>query len=269
MGTNTNIQWTDVSWNIARGCTKVDADCKFCYMYRDSFDGTRYAPDVVRKTKTVFNLPSKTKEPSKIFTSSLTDFYHPECDSFRDAAWDQIRANPQHVYQILTKRPERIAMFTPQDICEMPNVWIGTSVGHQDSVHRIATLVDCPIPNHKFISFEPLYGPIHLNWALLFGIDWIIVGGESGNENGKYKYRTCSIDWIMDIYDGATAEGIPVFIKQSGTHLQKQRIAHAKENELCMATINELVKDRHGVNYMGDDYKQFPQQMVDYLTVKP
>ena len=262
---NSNIGWTDHTWNIARGCTKVDADCKYCYMYRDSFDATRYDPATIRKTKTVFNIPSKVKEPSKIFTSSLTDFYHPECDSFRDAAWDQVRANPQHVYQILTKRPERIAMYTPEDICNMANVWIGTSVGHQDSIHRVHTLVDCPIPNHKFISFEPLYGEIKLHWAELYGIDWIIVGGESGNETGKYKYRPCFIDWIMDIWDGAQSAGIPVFIKQGGTYLQKQRIEHARQEGACQATLTEYVKDRHGVNYMGQGFKQFPVQMTNHL----
>lgn len=75
MGLKSEIQWTDATWNIARGCTKVDEDCKFCYMYRDSFDGTRYNPRQVVQTKTVFNLPLKLKEPSKIFTCSLTDFF--------------------------------------------------------------------------------------------------------------------------------------------------------------------------------------------------
>jgi protein gp37 len=75
MAQTTNISWTDATWNIARGCTKVDEDCKFCYMYRDSFDSTRYNPLEIVRTKTVFNLPLKLKEPSKIFTCSLTDFF--------------------------------------------------------------------------------------------------------------------------------------------------------------------------------------------------
>ncbi len=115
MGTKTNIQWTDVSWNIARGCTKVDADCKFCYMYRDSYDNTRYNPLEVVRTKTVFDLPLKVKEPSKIFTCSLTDFFHPAIDLYRDDAWDIIRRCPQHTFQILTKRPERIIEHTPEE----------------------------------------------------------------------------------------------------------------------------------------------------------
>lgn len=81
---DSKIQWTDHPWNIAVGCVKVDADCKFCYMYRGSLNNTRYDPKVVRKTKTVFNLPLKIKEPSKFFTSSLTDVFLEECDSFRD-----------------------------------------------------------------------------------------------------------------------------------------------------------------------------------------
>jgi protein gp37 len=115
MGENSAIQWTDVTWNIARGCSKVDEDCKFCYMYRDSFDGTRYNPREVVRTKTVFNLPLKVKEPSKIFTCSLTDFFHEDIDSYRNEAWDIIRKCPHHTFQILTKRPERIIDCLPAD----------------------------------------------------------------------------------------------------------------------------------------------------------
>ena len=116
MASKSQIQWTDATWNIARGCTKVDEDCKFCYMYRDSFDSTRYNPLEIVKTTTVFDLPLKLKEPSKIFTCSLTDFFHEGCDLFRQDAWDIIRKCPQHKFQILTKRPERI-------IDNLPSFW--------------------------------------------------------------------------------------------------------------------------------------------------
>lgn len=233
MAQKSNIQWTDATWNVARGCTKVDGDCKFCYMYRDSFDSTRYNPLEIVRTKTVFNLPLKLKEPSKIFTSSLTDFFHPAIDSYRNEAWDIIRSCPQHAFQILTKRPERITECLPEDWGSgWGNVWMGTSVGNPGGIQRIHDLlkVDAKI---RFVSFEPLWAKVDMNLDILdlIKIDWAIIGGESGNETGKYRYRPCEIEWIESLVNdlGATTE---IFIKQMGTHLAK---------ELKMS-------DRHGGN---------------------
>src|SRR5690242_4261785 len=152
---NSNIQWTDHTWNVARGCTKVDADCKFCYMHRDSLKGTRYDPKEVTRTKTVFNLPLKIKEPSRIFTSSLTDFFIEEIDSYRNEAWDIIRRCPQHTFQILTKRPERIMERLPhywEDV--RPHVWLGTSIGSQKSIQRLYDLIVPIQPGIKFLSLD-------------------------------------------------------------------------------------------------------------------
>lgn len=221
MGLNSNIQWTDVTWNIARGCTKVDEDCKYCYMYRDSFDNSRYNPMQVTKTKTVFNLPLKIKEPSKIFTSSLTDVFHVDCDSFRDEMWDIIRKCPQHTFQILTKRPERIIDNTPDDMLQADNIWFGTSVGSPKGMQRIYDLlkVDCKI---RFISFEPLHERIDMNLDIsdLVKIHWAIIGGESGNETGKYRYRPCHQEWMEEIINDL-APATAIFIKQMGTHMAK------------------------------------------------
>lgn len=241
MGQTSNIQWTDATWNIARGCTKVDEDCKFCYMYRDSFDSTRYNPLNVVRTKTVFNLPLKLKEPSKIFTSSLTDFFHEEIDSYRHEAWDIIRKCPQHTFQILTKRPERIMDHLPPYWDEIRSrIWLGTSIGNQKSIHRLFELIAPIQPGIKFLSLEPMYGEIilPLNDQVDMGhkvknlIDWVIIGGESGNETGKYRYRPCDIKWIEAIIADCQAAGIAVFVKQLGTHLAK----------------GMGLKDRHGGN---------------------
>jgi protein gp37 len=254
MGNISSIQWTDSTWNIARGCTKVDEDCKFCYMYRESLNGTRYNPLNVVRTKTVFNLPLKLKTPSKIFTSSLTDFFHPQIDSYRDEAWNIIRKCPQHTFQILTKRPERISRQTlpfekiindgivtgGKMFSALPNVWMGTSIGCQDGLSRLYSLIHSVWKGTKFLSLEPLHGPIDFNSDLCdkcgnpvfdHGIDWVIVGGESGNENGKYRYRECKIEWIESIVDQCQKTGVPVFVKQLGTHLSKKM----------------GLKDRHGV----------------------
>jgi len=223
MAQKSNIQWTDATWNVARGCTKVDGDCKFCYMYRDSFDSTRYNPLEIVRTKTVFNLPLKLKEPNKIFTSSLTDFFHPAIDSYRNEAWDIIRKCPQHTFQILTKRPERIMECLPDDWGQgWDNVWMGTSVGNPGGMQRIYNLLNATAKT-RFISFEPLWAKVDMNLDILdlIKIDWAIIGGESGNETGKYRYRPCEIEWIESlVFDlEATTE---IFIKQMGTHLAKE-----------------------------------------------
>jgi protein gp37 len=232
MGQKSNIQWTDATWNIARGCTKVDEDCKFCYMYRDSFDGTRYNPRQVVRTKTVFNLPLRTKEPSKIFTCSLTDFFHEAIDSYRQEAWETIRKCPQHTFQILTKRPERIKDNTPVDLLQADNIWFGTSVGSKKGKKRIYDLLntDCKT---RFVSFEPLHERVDMNLGLsdLIKIHWAIIGGESGNESGQYRYRPCKLEWIEELISDLTPT-TAIFVKQLGTHLAK---------ELKMS-------DRHGGN---------------------
>lgn len=233
MGQSSSIQWTDATWNVARGCTKVDEDCKFCYMYRDSFNSTRYNPLEIKRTKTVFDLPLKLKEPSKIFTSSLTDFFHEAIDSYRDEAWDIIRKCPQHTFQILTKRPERIMEHVPDDWGHgWDNVWLGTSIGSQKAIKRLDSLEKVTAKT-KFISFEPLHEEIKTGFVGM--VDWVIIGGESGNETGKYRYRPCQLEWIESIIEGYKnhhLKDVKIFVKQLGTHLAKQL----------------GLKDRHGGN---------------------
>lgn len=231
MSTTTAIQWTDATWNIARGCTKVDEDCKFCYMYRDSMDKTRYDPTSVIRTKTVFDMPLKYKKtksecwdgPPLIFTSSLTDVFHSDIDGYRHEMWEIIRKCPHLTFQILTKRPELIRGNLPSDWgCGYPNVWLGTSVGAEAGLHRARILADIPAAV-RFISFEPLHGYIETNWDLswIMRFDWVIIGGESGNENGKYRYRPCEIEWMEELKYAFDSCGVAVFVKQMGTHLSK------------------------------------------------
>lgn len=229
-------------------------------MYRDSFDHTRYNPFQVVKTKTVFNMPLKLKlERSEvwhgrplIFTSSLTDVFHQDIDQFRHEMWYIIRKCPQFIFQILTKRPERISEHLPEFWDEIKDrCWLGTSVGSQNGIQRMIDLsmVECGI---KFLSLEPLHGEISLSSATIYveqlkesfhvlpAFDWVIVGGESGNEHGKYKYRHCELAWIEKIVNDCTKNSIPVFVKQMGTYLAK---------ELKMS-------DRH-----GGDINEFPEHL--------
>lgn len=261
MGAQTNIQWCDLTWNIAVGCRKVDADCKFCYMYRESLNGTRYQPREVRKTKTVFDLPLRYKEteskvwsgPPLVFTSSLTDVFIEEIDHFRHEMWDIIRQCPHLTFQILTKRPERIMAHLPEDWGDgWDNVWLGTSIGHEGAMHRYYDLEQVRAKT-KFISFEPLWGPLHevlnnFSGYELRHVQWVIIGGESGNEIGQYRYRQCLPFWIDDIRHIFQGAGVPVFIKQLGTHIAK----------------NLELKDRHGgdINEWPEHLKvrEFPQK---------
>lgn len=170
--------------------------------------------------------------------SSLTDVFHPDIDSYRHEAWDIIRQCPQHTFQILTKRPERIKAHLPEFWDEIKNhVWLGTSIGSQDSISRVDFLPDIYNKSIQFLSLEPLHGQIILpfheyhdaGWRFT---NWVIIGGESGNETGLYRYRPCKLEWIENLIDQCREYNIPVFVKQLGTHLSK---------ELGMS-------DRHGSN---------------------
>jgi len=222
MGATSNIEWTDATWNIAVGCSKVDADCKYCYMFRDSMSDTRYEAGVVKRTKTVFTLPLRLKQPSRVFTSSLTDFFHVECDSFRDQAWDIIRRCPQHTFQILTKRPERIRETLPSFYPEIAGrCWLGTSVGHQGAAHRLDHLAKLQdVGSLLWLSAEPLHTALDIS-AYIHFLGWVVIGGESGNESGKYRYRPCELGWMGALAQICKDNGVPYFLKQLGTHLAK------------------------------------------------
>lgn len=259
MGVESSIQWTQATWNPWHGCRKVSAGCKYCYMYRDK-DRYGQDPTKVLRSKGNFNQPLKMKEPALIFTCSWSDWFIEEADAWRDEAWAIIKATPQHTYQILTKRPERIRHCLPEDWGDgYPNVWLGTSVEDQEQANkRIPHLLMNDAAIH-FVSAEPLLRPVDLtqvevNGLELFGmglteeekqagpkrftnalsedcwmgnkLDWVIVGGESGNHTGKWLYRTCDFHWIDGLITQCQANGVAVFVKQLGTQLAKDMHLH-------------------------------------------
>lgn len=229
MGQDSKIQWTNSTWNPWHGCKKVSPGCKYCYMYRDK---ERYGqdPTTVIRSKN-FNIPYKIQKiaqkngPLLVFTCSWSDFFIEEADPWRADAWEIIRNTPELTYQILTKRPERILDNLPPDWGEgYPNVWLGVSIEDNDVMPlRIIRLINIPA-KVRFISAEPLLGKLRL--LELTGLDelfdWIIVGGESGNDRGKYRYRPCQKEWIEHIIYCGEYLRIPVFVKQLGTHLSKE-----------------------------------------------
>lgn len=245
MGETTGISWTQATWNPWHGCQKVSQGCKFCYMYREK---ERYGQDprVVQRGKTTFNQPLKWKEPRLIFTCSWSDFFIAEADAWRDEAWDIIRGTPHHTYQILTKRPERIADHVPHD-WPLPNVWLGTSIESQPYVEkRIEHLLRIPAVV-RFLSCEPLLGPLDLSHYLYrlrctecgktsaqedsqtfefctdetivegSPISWVITGGESGP-----AARPSHPDWFRDIRDLCVAAGVAYHHKQNGEWLYRE-----------------------------------------------
>ncbi len=226
MSDTTAIAWTDATWNPWYGCTKVSPGCAHCYMFRDQ---VRYGrdPEIVTRSKTKFNDPLKWKEPRLVFTCSWSDWFHEAADAWRDEAWAIIRKTPHLTYQILTKRPERIAANLPADWGDgYPNVWLGVSVENQRFVERAGVLAKIPTAK-RFLSCEPLLGPVSFRWAswhplsrernteqhdgLRHYFHWMIVGGESGPDA-----RPMELEWARTLRDQAQASGVAFFLKQLG-----------------------------------------------------
>jgi protein gp37 len=245
----TKIQWTDHTVNFWTGCKKVSDGCKFCYMYRDK---ERYGKDpttVVKvRQETIDKTLREAKAGDKIFTCSWSDFFIEEADQWRAGAWDIIRENPQLNWQILTKRPERIMECLPEDWGDgWDHVWLGVSIESQKYIHRIVTLAKIPA-KIRFISAEPLIGEVDLTKCKpeFVKFHWCIIGGESGNNNGKYRYRICDIKWFEKIIKDLQDMGIKLFVKQTGTYLAKYL----------------KLKDRHGGEIndwpIGLQVREFP-----------
>jgi protein gp37 len=206
MGAISAIEWTEATWNPWHGCAKVSPGCAHCYMYRDK---KRYGqdPSVVLRSKSTFNEPTKWVEPRLIFTCSWSDFFIEEADAWREEAWEIIRLTPQHTYQILTKRPLRIASHLPTR-WPLPNVWLGVSVENPRFFWRIESLRSVPA-KVRFLSLEPLLAPMPS--LPLEGISWVIVGGESGPD-----CRPMKAEWVREIRDQCAQAHVPFFFKQWG-----------------------------------------------------
>lgn len=246
MAETTGIGWTDATINFWHGCHKVSEGCKFCYMFRDK---ARWKKDgnIVKKTQpgtinsTLQKLKAKfdqTGQRIKVFTCSYSDFFIEDADGWRKEAWDIIRDHPFIDWQILTKRIDRAEECLPEDWGEgWDHVWLGVSAENQARWdERVPLLGNIPA-KIRFVSVEPLLGQINIweehvwqdngeselsptfkGWK---AIDWVIVGGESGNDQGPWKYRPCEREWILRIVNKCRVFNIPVFVKQLGTSIAK------------------------------------------------
>ena len=214
-------------------------------MYRDSKQYDSYEPDkVVQTSETTLKLPYGKRYKGKklnnesrplVFVSSLTDVFLEELDELRGRIWKTMKDNQDLIFLVLTKRPERIADNLPEDWGGgYENVWLGTSVGLQKNMNKVHALLQVP-SQHYFLSAEPLIGEIDLisegvikaNWRGLEDdgknyLDWVLVGGESGNNNGPHKFRPCKLEWLEKVVQQCRATNTPVFVKQLGTSLSKE-----------------------------------------------
>jgi protein gp37 len=167
--------------------------------------------DIVRENYQALDIPLGWKKPKKIFVNSMSDLFHEAVsDDFIAHVWQVMKATPRHHYQILTKRPERMAAIIRNTIKDvLPNVWLGTSVENAEVTSRIDALRTVPA-RIRFISFEPLIGAVRP--VDLTGIHWAIVGGESGR-----AARPIREEWIDEIYDQCSTQDSKFFFKQWGT----------------------------------------------------
>lgn len=249
----TQIEWTDATWNPVAGCSIVTAGCTNCYAMQMArrlesmgvakYDGlTRKSGKraiwngVVREDRAALDIPYAWRKPRKIFVNSMSDLFHEAVsEAFVVDVWRVMRETPHHHYQILTKRPERMAEVVARAIPDvLPNVWLGTSVENADVVGRIDHLRTVPAAI-RFISFEPLIGSV--GEVDLSDIHWAIVGGESG-----LNARPIREDWIDEIYALCDSSGTAFFFKQWGTWGKDNRKRSKKANgrEYRGRTWNEM-----------------------------
>ena len=237
----TQIEWTDATWNPVAGCSIMSAGCTNCYAMQmakrlEAMQVEKYAGltrrsgkrtiwnGIVRMDRDALAIPYGWKKPKKIFVNSMSDLFHDGVsDEFILSVWNVMRETPHHNYQILTKRPDRMATIITERIKNvLPNVWLGTSVEDAAVNHRIDSLRAVPAAI-RFISFEPLIGPV--GEIDLRSIHWAIVGGESGA-----SARPIREEWIDEIYGQCFEYKTAFFFKQWGTWGKDNRRRSKKAN---------------------------------------
>lgn len=236
MGDHSSIEWTDATWNPTTGCTKVSRGCDNCYahvlahgrlanVYSKQLPVVETPANVadpfaVRVWSDRLDQPRNWKDPRMIFVNSMSDLFHVDVPPpFLLAVFETMKEVRRHVYQVLTKRPARAAKFlqeTPHLLTadgKLPeHMWIGTSVEDQDVAYRVRQLASVPA-SVRFLSCEPLLGPLELD---LDGIDWVIVGGESG-----LGYRKLDLAWVREVREQCEQQHVAFFFKQVGGRTPK------------------------------------------------
>jgi protein gp37 len=220
MADNSQIEWTDATWNPVTGCNKISPGCKHCYAERlskrlQAMGQSNYRNGFkVTLQPQMLEIPLQWKSPKRIFVNSMSDLFHDNVPlDFIERVFTVMRRADWHQYQILTKRSERLRKLSPM-LDWQSHIWMGVSVESEKYVHRIDDLRNTRAAV-KFLSLEPLLGPIRkLN---LLGIDWVIVGGESG-PGARYM----DPEWVTDLRDQCLNTDTPFFFKQWGGFQKKK-----------------------------------------------
>ncbi|WKZ83780.1 MAG: phage Gp37/Gp68 family protein [Acidimicrobiia bacterium] len=228
MSNGTGIEWTEATWNPTTGCDRVSPGCDNCYALTlakrlKAMGSTKYQRDGDPRTSgpgfgltlhpDTLDLPHRWVRPRIVFVNSMSDLFHPEVpESFVYEVFEVMAATPRHTYQILTKRSKRLATLGPE-LTWPPNVWMGVSVETIAYRFRVDHLRRVPAAV-RFLSLEPLLGA--LPGLDLEGIDWVIVGGESGPQARPMREQ-----WALDIRDQCAAAEVPFFFKQWGGRTPK------------------------------------------------
>jgi len=220
MGARSSIEWTQATWNPVTGCTKLSAGCAHCYAERlamrlRAMGQANYARGFqVTVHEEALALPSAWKKPRMVFVNSMSDVFHEDVPaSFITSVFRVMREAYWHTYQVLTKRSRRLRELDA--LLEWtPNVWMGVSVERADCLHRVEDLKTTRA-QVKFLSLEPLLGP--LPGLDLEGIDWVVVGGESGPGARPMEKR-----WVLELRDRCVEAGVAFFFKQWGGVRKRQ-----------------------------------------------
>lgn len=238
MSINSKIEWTDATWNPVRGCTKVSPGCAHCYAevfaerfrgvpdhpYEQGFD-LRFVPEKITE-------PITWSKPRMVFVNSMSDLFHPDVPTEYIVLVVRLMAAANwHIYQVLTKRSNRLRQLLKTDLAfaaQLPHIWWGVSVeNRQHGLPRVKDLRDVH-PAVAFLSVEPLLED--LGKVTLDGIDWVIVGGESGA-----GARPMKVEWVTSLQRQCEAAGVSFFFKQWGGVRKK-----AAGRELNGRTYDEL-----------------------------
>jgi len=234
---DSSIEWTEKTWNPSTGCTKISQGCKYCYAevmtrrlqamgvekYADGFE--------VRTHDSALNIPFTWTKPSVVFVNSMSDLFHDDIPlSFIQQVFSVMNRCPQHTFQVLTKRAERLEQLSPL-LNWTPNIWMGVSVENDATRFRLDHLRNTSART-KFVSLEPLLED--LPDLDLRHIDWAIVGGESG-----HRARPMLADWVRSLRDQCQAQGVAFFFKQWGGKNKK-----AAGRELDGRTWDEFPKPK-------------------------
>lgn len=292
----TAIEWTDAVWNPVTGCSKVSEGCRNCYafalhdmrhkaylegkklpaQYAKPFSEIQLFPDRLEQ-------PLRWKKPRRIFVNSMSDLFHESVpDDFIEKVFKIMCVADRHTYQVLTKRPDRMQWWFQHyawNLTHTPHIWLGTSVENQKAAdERIPLLLQTPAAV-RFLSCEPLLGPVDLTNYLPYqyqatdewgsftdvyeqpGVDWIIVGGESGP-----GARPMHPDWVRSLRDQCQATGVSFFFKQWGewlfVHPDRKSYEYSSPETKC-ANIDgmrfyRVGKKKAGRQLDGQEWNQFP-----------